>query len=144
MLARSPDLGVSDAWQVKAIANAVRASFFTLSGAAIFSPYVGDAERTVRETFAQARAGAPSVLFLDEVRIYPPIYCNMYLLREISIYLLAPDPSGRHAARIAVKQDQQQQRRAGAGRFQKKMSGSAVMCQIVPSLLSNYSDHTWP
>ena len=59
--------GCSKTTMVKAIACSVQASFFALSGAAVYSPFVGEAERTVRATFAQARAGAPSVLFLDEV-----------------------------------------------------------------------------
>ncbi|KAJ2510221.1 hypothetical protein GGI11_005569 [Coemansia sp. RSA 2049] len=43
------------------------AAFFSVNGAAVYSPYVGDAERTVRSVFRQARAAAPSVVFLDEV-----------------------------------------------------------------------------
>ena len=42
-------------------------SFFSLDGAAIFSCYVGEAERLLRTVFACARRAAPSLIFLDEV-----------------------------------------------------------------------------
>ena len=35
--------------------------------ATLFSAFVGEAERTMRELFAQARASAPAVIFLDEI-----------------------------------------------------------------------------
>lgn len=41
--------------------------FFALSGADVFSAYVGESERTLRDLFALAREAAPSVIFLDEV-----------------------------------------------------------------------------
>lgn len=41
--------------------------FLSLSGAEIYSPYVGDSEKAVREVFKRARAGAPAIIFLDEV-----------------------------------------------------------------------------
>lgn len=52
---------------VRAAATAAGATFFALSGAQIYSPYVGEAERLLRETFKQARRAAPAILFLDEV-----------------------------------------------------------------------------
>jgi len=42
-------------------------SFFTLSGADVYSPFVGDAERAVRELFINARQAVPAVIFLDEI-----------------------------------------------------------------------------
>lgn len=41
--------------------------FFALSGADVFSAYVGESERTLRDLFALAREAAPSVIFLDEI-----------------------------------------------------------------------------
>jgi AAA family ATPase len=38
-----------------------------LSGADVYSPYVGDAEATIRKTFRRAREASPCVLFLDEI-----------------------------------------------------------------------------
>ena len=43
------------------------ASFLCVSGAGIFSPYLGDAEAAVRELFKRARLSAPSIVFLDEI-----------------------------------------------------------------------------
>eukprot|EP00041_Stephanoeca_diplocostata_P016766 m.331421 g.331421 ORF g.331421 m.331421 type:complete len:819 (-) comp20477_c0_seq2:465-2921(-) len=51
----------------RALASSCHASFFVLSGADIFSPYIGDAERAVRDVFRKARLSSPSIVFLDEV-----------------------------------------------------------------------------
>lgn len=52
---------------VKAAASSSHCSFLSLSGAELFSPYVGDSEKTLAQLFAQARACAPSIVFLDEI-----------------------------------------------------------------------------
>ena len=49
------------------MATACQATFLTLHGAQIFSPYVGDSEAEIRRVFQRARASAPAILFLDEV-----------------------------------------------------------------------------
>ena len=54
--------------QVRALAANLHVSFMALSGAHIYSPYVGEAERSIRAAFTRARKAAPSVLFLDEVQ----------------------------------------------------------------------------
>ena len=59
--------GCAKTTMVRALANSCQASFHSLNGAQIFSPYLGDAEETVRETFKRARLGAPAILFMDEV-----------------------------------------------------------------------------
>ena len=41
--------------------------FFALSGADVFSAYVGESERILRDLFALAREASPSVIFLDEI-----------------------------------------------------------------------------
>ncbi|KAK7116697.1 hypothetical protein V1264_002330 [Littorina saxatilis] len=51
----------------QAAANACHVTFLALSCAQLYSPYVGDSEKKVSETFQQARALAPSILFLDEI-----------------------------------------------------------------------------
>eukprot|EP00899_Mesostigma_viride_P011758 jgi/Mesvir1/20583/Mv14823-RA.3 len=51
----------------KAAANAAKTPLFTLSGADLFSMYVGEGERILRDTFRMARLAAPSILFFDEV-----------------------------------------------------------------------------
>ena len=52
---------------VRAVASNTGATLLTVSGAEIFSPYVGDSERAIVELFRQARLGAPTILFIDEI-----------------------------------------------------------------------------
>ncbi|XP_054285014.1 ribosome biogenesis protein SPATA5L1-like [Macrosteles quadrilineatus] len=52
---------------VRAVASATNTTFLAVSAAEIYSPYVGDAERTVSELFHRARIGAPAILFIDEI-----------------------------------------------------------------------------
>ncbi|XP_051580788.1 spermatogenesis-associated protein 5-like protein 1 [Myxocyprinus asiaticus] len=52
---------------VKAAASSSHCTFLSLSGAELFSPYVGDSEKTLAQLFVQARACAPSIVFLDEI-----------------------------------------------------------------------------
>eukprot|EP00730_Choanoeca_flexa_P001888 TRINITY_DN10826_c0_g1_i5.p1 TRINITY_DN10826_c0_g1~~TRINITY_DN10826_c0_g1_i5.p1 ORF type:complete len:714 (+),score=101.96 TRINITY_DN10826_c0_g1_i5:152-2143(+) len=59
--------GCSKTTMARAIATSCQATFLTLNGAQIFSPYVGDSEAEIRRIFQRARAAAPSILFLDEV-----------------------------------------------------------------------------
>ena len=50
----------------KALANETSAAFYNVSGPEVMSMWYGEAERRVRELFADARANAPSVVFFDE------------------------------------------------------------------------------
>eukprot|EP00737_Agarophyton_chilense_P000051 gb/GEZJ01000064.1/.p1 GENE.gb/GEZJ01000064.1/~~gb/GEZJ01000064.1/.p1 ORF type:complete len:493 (-),score=56.75 gb/GEZJ01000064.1/:76-1554(-) len=59
--------GCSKTSLVKAAARSSGASFFGLSGADIFSCYLGEAERILREAFSNARRVKPSIIFLDEI-----------------------------------------------------------------------------
>ena len=43
------------------------ATFLSISAANIYSPYVGDSEKSLAQVFHKARLGAPSVLFIDEI-----------------------------------------------------------------------------
>ncbi|XP_075064050.1 ATPase family gene 2 protein homolog B isoform X2 [Mixophyes fleayi] len=52
---------------VKAVATSCHCSFFSVSGADLFSPYVGDSEKTLAQLFRQARASTPAIVFLDEI-----------------------------------------------------------------------------
>ncbi|XP_061203325.1 ATPase family gene 2 protein homolog B [Neopsephotus bourkii] len=52
---------------VKALATSCHCSFLSVSGADLFSPYVGDSEKILSQVFRQARANAPAVIFLDEI-----------------------------------------------------------------------------
>ncbi|KAM8972272.1 ATPase family gene 2 protein homolog B [Pelodytes ibericus] len=52
---------------VKAVATSCHCSFLSVSCADLFSPYVGDSEKTLAQVFRQARACAPAIVFLDEI-----------------------------------------------------------------------------
>ncbi|KAJ1834059.1 hypothetical protein LPJ63_002252 [Coemansia sp. RSA 2711] len=59
--------GCSKTTLIKVIATQNKATFLSINGASLYSPFVGDAERTLRETFRQARATRPAVIFFDEI-----------------------------------------------------------------------------
>ena len=51
----------------KAIANESKSNFIAIKGPEIFSKWVGESERAVREIFRKARQAAPSIIYFDEV-----------------------------------------------------------------------------
>jgi transitional endoplasmic reticulum ATPase len=51
----------------KAIANESQSNFIAIKGPEIFSKWVGESERAVREIFRKARQAAPSILYFDEI-----------------------------------------------------------------------------
>lgn len=59
--------GCSKTTIAKILANSGGFSFYSLSGAQIYSAYLGESERQVRETFANARLTRPSLIFFDEI-----------------------------------------------------------------------------
>ncbi|XP_021756682.1 cell division control protein 48 homolog B-like [Chenopodium quinoa] len=61
--------GCSKTTLAKAAAHAAQASFFSLSGAELYSMYVGEGEALLRNTFRRARLAAPSILFFDEADV---------------------------------------------------------------------------
>ncbi|NXC75455.1 SPA5L protein, partial [Anhinga anhinga] len=52
---------------VKAVATSCHCFFLSVSGADLFSPYVGDSEKILSQVFRQARASTPAIIFLDEI-----------------------------------------------------------------------------
>uniref|UniRef100_A0AAY4ELD6 AAA+ ATPase domain-containing protein n=1 Tax=Denticeps clupeoides TaxID=299321 RepID=A0AAY4ELD6_9TELE len=52
---------------VKAAATSSHCAFLSVSGADLFSPFVGDSEKALAQLFRQARACSPSIVFLDEL-----------------------------------------------------------------------------
>ncbi|XP_076027356.1 ATPase family gene 2 protein homolog B [Genypterus blacodes] len=52
---------------VRAAASSSHSAFLSVSGADLYSPYVGDSEKALAQLFRQARACAPCILFLDEI-----------------------------------------------------------------------------
>ncbi|CBJ30073.1 estExt_Genewise1.C_60040 [Ectocarpus siliculosus] len=65
--------GCSKTTLVRAAATAAGATFVCLSGADVFSPYLGEAEAEIRQAFRIARNAAPAILFFDEI---DAIVCN--------------------------------------------------------------------
>lgn len=51
----------------KCLAAETHMTFLSVSGAEIYSPYVGDAERFLVKLFHQARISSPVIIFLDEI-----------------------------------------------------------------------------
>ncbi|MEM0384785.1 MAG: CDC48 family AAA ATPase, partial [Candidatus Caldarchaeum sp.] len=56
----------------KAIATESEANFITVKGPEIFSKWVGESEKAIREIFRKARQAAPAVVFFDEVEAIAP------------------------------------------------------------------------
>jgi len=59
--------GCSKTMIAKALATESGLNFLSVKGPELFSKWVGESERAVREVFRKARAAAPSVVFFDEI-----------------------------------------------------------------------------
>jgi len=51
----------------KAIANESQSNFIAIKGPEIYSKWVGESERAVREIFRRGRQAAPSIIYFDEI-----------------------------------------------------------------------------
>ncbi|NIM44465.1 MAG: CDC48 family AAA ATPase [Nitrososphaeria archaeon] len=51
----------------RAVATESEANFITIKGPEVFSKWVGESEKAVREVFRKARTSSPAVLFFDEI-----------------------------------------------------------------------------
>jgi hypothetical protein len=51
----------------KALASESSRNFIAVKGPELFSKYVGESEKALREVFRKARAAAPSIVFFDEI-----------------------------------------------------------------------------
>ncbi|MCS7146343.1 MAG: CDC48 family AAA ATPase [Nitrososphaerota archaeon] len=56
----------------KAIATESEANFVTIKGPEIYSKWVGESEKAIREVFRKARQAAPCIVFLDEIETIAP------------------------------------------------------------------------
>ncbi len=56
----------------KAVANESDAYFISISGPEIISKWVGEAEKRIRDIFAEAEKNAPSIIFFDEIDAIAP------------------------------------------------------------------------
>lgn len=59
--------GCSKTMLAKALANESHLNFISVKGPEVFSKWVGDSEKAVRNIFSRARAAAPCVVFIDEL-----------------------------------------------------------------------------
>ncbi|KAL7678132.1 hypothetical protein ACOME3_004361 [Neoechinorhynchus agilis] len=59
--------GCSKTMVARAIANESHLNFFSIKGPEIFSKWVGDSEKAIRQIFERARMVAPSIVFFDEI-----------------------------------------------------------------------------
>ncbi|RNC31248.1 putative Transitional endoplasmic reticulum ATPase, partial [Trypanosoma cruzi] len=59
--------GCSKTMLAKALANESKMNFISVKGPEVFSKWVGDSEKAVRDIFTRARAVAPCVIFIDEL-----------------------------------------------------------------------------
>ncbi|MDI6806071.1 MAG: AAA family ATPase, partial [Candidatus Bathyarchaeia archaeon] len=51
----------------RAVATESEANFITIKGPEVFSKWVGESEKAIREVFRKARMAAPAVIFFDEM-----------------------------------------------------------------------------
>ena len=51
----------------KAVATESKSNFITVKGPEIFSKWVGESEKTIRDIFRKARQAAPSIIYFDEI-----------------------------------------------------------------------------
>ena len=59
--------GCSKTMMAKAVATESQLNFLAIKGPELFSKYVGDTEKAIREVFRKARTCAPSIIFIDEI-----------------------------------------------------------------------------
>ncbi|MGQ9478880.1 MAG: CDC48 family AAA ATPase [Thermoproteota archaeon] len=56
----------------RAVATESEANFISIKGPEVFSKWVGESEKAIREVFRKARLASPSIIFLDEVDALAP------------------------------------------------------------------------
>ncbi|KAI8362938.1 P-loop containing nucleoside triphosphate hydrolase protein [Mortierella sp. GBAus27b] len=59
--------GCSKTLMAKALATQAGLNFIAVKGPELFSKWVGESEKAVREVFRKARAASPSIVFFDEI-----------------------------------------------------------------------------
>ncbi|KAM3134811.1 hypothetical protein pb186bvf_013136 [Paramecium bursaria] len=64
--------GCSKTLIARALCTQCNMQFIAVKGPEIFSKYVGDSEKTIREIFRKARLSAPSIIFFDEIDAIAP------------------------------------------------------------------------
>lgn len=59
--------GCSKTLMARAVASESKMNFISVKGPALFSKWVGESEKQVRDLFRRARQNAPCIIFLDEI-----------------------------------------------------------------------------
>lgn len=59
--------GCSKTMIAKALATESGLNFIAIKGPELFSKYVGDTEKAIRDLFKKARLSSPSIIFFDEI-----------------------------------------------------------------------------
>jgi transitional endoplasmic reticulum ATPase len=59
--------GTGKTMLAKAVATEREANFISIKGPEVFSKFVGESEKAVRELFRKARMAAPCIIFIDEI-----------------------------------------------------------------------------
>jgi transitional endoplasmic reticulum ATPase len=65
--------GMGKTLLARALAHESQANFISVRGPQIFSMYVGESERSLRELFRKARQAAPCIIFFDELDALAPL-----------------------------------------------------------------------
>jgi AAA family ATPase len=77
----------------KALATESGLNFFAVKGPELFSKYVGDTEKAIRDIFKKAKISSPSIIFFDEIDSMATqrgsdsqyIYLNLVILIRSSV-----------------------------------------------------------
>jgi len=70
--------GTGKTMLAKAIANESNANFLSIKGPEVFSKWVGESEKALRNLFKKAKQSSPSIIFLDEIdALAPKLYFLM-------------------------------------------------------------------
>lgn len=64
--------GTGKTMLAKAVASESEANFISVKGPELFSKYVGESERAIREMFRKAKLASPCVIFFDEIDSIAP------------------------------------------------------------------------
>ena len=59
--------GCSKTTMAKIIASQSGLNFFSMTGASVYSSYLGESEQSIRTLFKTARSASPSIIFFDEI-----------------------------------------------------------------------------
>ncbi len=88
----------------KAVANEANANFISIAGPEIMNKFVGEAEKRLREIFAEAEKAAPSIVFIDEIDAIAPKREESYgeVERRVVAQLLALMDGLKSRGRVIV------------------------------------------